>query len=50
MYIVSEKMFKYKPQHDKTNKVSESWAKTQISLVWSVFTVHSVGNYGPVDS
>ena len=39
------------PRHDKTNKMSMCPAKTQISQgirpVWSVFTVHSLGSYGP---
>ena len=38
----------YKPQHDKTNKVSVRPAQTQITLgirpVWSVFDVHSMGS------
>ena len=38
----------FEPPHDKTNKMTVSPAKTQISLgihpVWSVFVVRSVGS------
>ena len=39
------------PPYDKTNKMTVRPAKTQISLgipqVWSVFTVHLMGSWGP---